>query len=118
LLVVGVVFLGILIQRRAIWVPLESIETSDHGTFAAYVVAENDEWTTVLTPKWIDRRMPGGAPLYREHTKNIASRGPCALDLYEAKTVDLVFRLRPLELIDFLWTGSKPKPQTPSCPTA
>jgi hypothetical protein len=111
----GLVFI-IMVQRPTIWVPLESITTSDRGTLVAYVIAEEGPWTTLLTPQWTRQLEPGQNSVLRERTDRVTARKLCAVDLLEARLFTRVLRLRPAQLISAVQQRAVPEPLTPPCP--
>jgi hypothetical protein len=114
--VLGAIALLILIQRPTIWVPAESVTTTDHGVIVGYVIAEDGQWTTLLTPRWTGRAQPGGGGVFRQATSRITARQPCAIDFLEARLFDRVVRLRPVQLLGAVPDGALPESLTPPCP--
>ena len=113
---VALFFLYLTIERPAIWVPLESVTTTDRGTFIAYVVAEEGGWTTMLTPRWLDRPRPGPGSVFREQTDHITARQTCSLDIYDAQTFSRALRIRAYQVITVVRQGKLPPALTPPCP--
>lgn len=114
--VLAVVSLLILVQRPTIWVPAESVTTTDNGVLVGYVIAEDGQWTTLLTPRWTGRAQPAGGSVFRQSTSRITARQPCAFDFLEAQLFDRVIRLRPAQLVGAIPDGALPESLTPPCP--
>jgi hypothetical protein len=113
--VLGTVAFFIMVQRPTIWVPAESITTADDETIVAYVISEDEPWTTLLTPSWTGYLQPGENSMRRVQTDKIVSRKPCAISFLEAKLFDRVLRLRPAQLITAINQHALPQSLTPPC---
>jgi hypothetical protein len=106
----GIFVALITIQRPTIWVPAERVSMPGRPDVAAYVIAEDGGWTTLLD--------------IRQHTVTraradlISGREICAIDFAEAKLFSRTVRFRAPQLQHATLTGSLPASATPACPPA
>lgn len=113
---IALLVLVVMIQRPTIWVPLENITTSGQESFTAYVVSEDSQWLTLLTPKWTGLLQPGDNSVRRVQANNVSARTICAVDLLEAQLFSRALRLRPAQVAEALRDRAIPDPLTPPCP--
>ena len=103
----AMVFGYLLLQRPTIWVPAEVLTIEGRGHVVAYVIADDGQWATLLTP---DHK------LLRQDTRRILDRQFCAVEYLEAKLFDRALRLRPVQAVDAIAHGAMPESLTRPCP--
>jgi hypothetical protein len=113
---VGVFAFIYLVQSPTMWLSIESVTTKDRGTLVGYVVSEDGQWTTILTPRWLGRAAPGDNILTRIRSDTVAAREPCAATMAEARLFSPLLRLRPVQLVPASRQGHLPPPRTRPCP--
>ena len=107
----SVLLVGWLVYTHAtIWVPSENVTTEERGTVVAFVIAENDQWTTLLTPQWTGYLDPRENSVLRLPTRSITARELCSMNLLEAQVFGRVLRLRPVQIVDALEQRKMPEP--------
>jgi hypothetical protein len=100
----------LLYTHPVVWVPSENVTTTDRGTVVAFVVGEDDRFTTLLTPRWTGYLRPGENSVVREPTDHITARQLCSMDLLEAQLFGRVLRLRPVQLPGVIRRHRLPEP--------
>ncbi len=111
----ALLFVGLLLARPTIWVPAETIVTTNRGTLVGYVVSSGDGWITILTPSWTGHLGSRNSDLIREPAQDVVSRQPCAIDFVEARLFDKVERLRPAQVVSAIAHRALPPTLTPPC---
>jgi hypothetical protein len=118
IVVVALFFAYFLLEREAIWVPEETVVTTNQGTIVAFVIQADETWTTLLTPQWAGIHRPDRDIVSRIRTTDVITREPCARDYFEGSYLPRSARLRPVQLwsVYVVNHGVLPEPLTPRCP--
>jgi hypothetical protein len=106
----------LLLQRPTTWTPSERVTTIDQGTIVGYVIADDERWTTILTPRSTGKLSPGENSVRRISTQQITDRQPCALEFIETRLFPPALRFRSVQIIEVVNKKALPQPLTPPCP--